>query len=303
LKNKVVKKIKRGIQLKIISVLLIIFMAPLFLVSCFSLFFLKFNTGDPIEMMKLFEIPEDYLIMAESEAISRDLEFSKLLAYSMGEAGLDKEEYTRETLNKSLSRMQSGARLKSFEKYLYENILKKVYDDLQAGPIAMANERYSIDKETGEEKVKFTEYYYSSFDDFGTGRTYGGDRKHEGNDLMVDIRVPITSITDGVVTNLGWNDYGGWRIGITTNNGAYFYYGHLDAYGPGIELVKKVKAGQVIGYVGDTGYGPPGTRGKFAPHLHLQIGIKLNKKDKDYTWLNPHPIVKFLDQYRVTLIE
>lgn len=303
MKNKIVKDIKKGIKLKIITASLLIFLVPLLLVSIFSLFFLKFNTGDPIEMMKLFEIPEEYLIMAESEAKSNELEFSKLLAYSMGDAGLDEENYTRDTLDKSLSRMQNKARLSRFEKYLYEDILSKVYDDLEAGPIAKATVSYRTDKETGEETAKTIRYEYTSYDDFGVSRTYGGDRKHEGNDLMADIGVPIISITDGEVTNLGWNDYGGWRVGITTNKGTYFYYAHLDEYSPGIEKGKKVKAGDVIGYVGDSGYGPPGTTGRFESHLHLQIGIMLNKKDKEYTWLNPYPIVKFLDQYRVVIEE
>ena len=41
---------------------------------------------------------------------------------------------------------------------------------------------------------------------------------------------PVVSMTDGVVTEKGWLEKGGWRIGITAPTGAYFYYAHLDSY-------------------------------------------------------------------------
>ncbi len=62
-------------------------------------------------------------------------------------------------------------------------------------------------------------------------------------------------MTDGVITNLGWLEQGGYRIGITGNSGTYYYYAHLDSYTE-IQKGDKVKAGELLGYMGDSGYGP-----------------------------------------------
>ncbi|MNP66451.1 L-Ala--D-Glu endopeptidase precursor [compost metagenome] len=50
-----------------------------------------------------------------------------------------------------------------------------------------------------------------------------------------------------------------------------FYYAHLSRYAEGIGPGSKVTKGQLIGYVGSTGYGPEGTSGLFLPHLHVGI--------------------------------
>ena len=57
-------------------------------------------------------------------------------------------------------------------------------------------------------------YGYSHCDDFGVGRSYGFRRKHLGNDLMGGLGTPIIAVESGVVEALGWNQYGGWRVGI-----------------------------------------------------------------------------------------
>ena len=66
-------------------------------------------------------------------------------------------------------------------------------------------------------------------------RSYGGKRGHEGIDIMADVQrpglYPVVSMTDGAVTNLGWLEQGGYRIGITGDSGTYYYYAHLDSYG------------------------------------------------------------------------
>ncbi len=112
-------------------------------------------------------------------------------------------------------------------------------------------------------------------DSFGAYRDNGG---HEGCDIM-DVkneagRIPVISATDGRVTNIGWLYLGGYRIGITSDNNIYYYYAHLDTYVRGIELGDDIKAGQLIGFMGNTGEGTEGTRGKFPVHLHFGIYVK-----------------------------
>jgi murein DD-endopeptidase MepM/ murein hydrolase activator NlpD len=109
-------------------------------------------------------------------------------------------------------------------------------------------------------------------------RRYGGNRRHEGTDLMASNNkrgyFPVLSITDGIIENIGWLEKGGNRIGIRTQAGGYFYYAHLDSYAPGLKQGDTVYAGQFIGYMGDSGYGAEGTTGKFDVHLHLGIYVK-----------------------------
>ena len=57
-------------------------------------------------------------------------------------------------------------------------------------------------------------YGYSHCDDFGVARSFGFRRKHLGNDLMGAQGTPIVAVEGGVVEAMGWNRYGGWRVGI-----------------------------------------------------------------------------------------
>lgn len=105
-------------------------------------------------------------------------------------------------------------------------------------------------------------------------RIYKGKGVHEGTDIMADRNergiYPVVSISDGTITNLGWLEKGGYRIGITSPSGVYFYYAHLDSYAD-IKEGDRVIAGELLGFMGDSGYGEEGTVGQFAVHLHLGI--------------------------------
>ncbi len=130
-------------------------------------------------------------------------------------------------------------------------------------------------------------------------RTYGGERGHEGIDIMASVNkrgiYPVVSMTDGVITNLGWLEKGGYRVGITSESGAYYYYAHLDSY-TDLEEGQRVRAGEVIGYMGDSGYGPEGTTGKFAVHLHL--GIYLYNEGKEIS-VNPYYLIVSLENKKL----
>ena len=81
----------------------------------------------------------------------------------------------------------------------------------------------------------------------------------------------------------------GWRIGIRDINNTYHYFAHLNGFANDVNLGDIVKPGQLIGSVGSSGYGPPGTSGKFPPHLHFGL-----YKDNGRTeWsFNPYPHLK-----------
>lgn len=130
-------------------------------------------------------------------------------------------------------------------------------------------------------------------------RTYGGKRGHEGTDIMASQNVaglyPIVSITDGIVRSKGWLEKGGYRIGVEAPSGAYFYYAHLDSYAQ-IEIGDTVQAGDLLGFMGDTGYGEEGTTGKFPVHLH--VGIYIYPEEQEMS-VNPYWILRYLETRKI----
>ena len=131
-------------------------------------------------------------------------------------------------------------------------------------------------------------------DSFLAERTYGGQRKHYGTDLM-DLdntpgEIPIYSMTYGRVSRMGWNEKGGWRVGVTSAAGIYYYYAHLAAFAENLGVGDFVEPGSLLGYMGDSGYGPEGTTGQFATHLHL--GIQAYPEAGDVGWINPYPFLR-----------
>lgn len=143
----------------------------------------------------------------------------------------------------------------------------------------------------------FTETDDFPFEDsFGDGRSFGGDRVHEGTDIMTPDNIrgtyPVISVCDGTVENIGWLELGGYRVGILSENNVYYYYAHLYRYDTQITEGCEVKAGQIIGYAGDSGYGEEGTTGQFPVHLHF--GIYVTDSSGNEIAINPYPLLKKL---------
>lgn len=149
-------------------------------------------------------------------------------------------------------------------------------------------------------------YSFSHYDDFGNSRSYGFKRTHLGNDLMGSIGTPIVAVESGVVENLGWNQYGGWRIGIRSfDTKRYYYYAHLrknHPYAEGMEEGMVVKAGDVIGYLGMTGYSTKENVNNInVPHLHFGMQLIFDESQVDSPneiWIDVYQIIEFLKQNR-----
>jgi murein DD-endopeptidase MepM/ murein hydrolase activator NlpD len=109
---------------------------------------------------------------------------------------------------------------------------------------------------------------------------------------------PIISITDGVVEKMGWLEQGGYRIGIRSEAGGYFYYAHLASYAPELNIGDSVIAGQLLGFMGDSGYGSEGTIGQFDVHLHLGIYVNSEASDSGEMSVNPYCILRILEKNR-----
>lgn len=148
-------------------------------------------------------------------------------------------------------------------------------------------------------------YSYSDYDDFGASRSYGYRRRHLGHDMMGSVGTPIVAVESGYVEAVGWNQYGGWRIGIRSFDGKrYYYYAHLRKNHPYNDMYegKIVTAGEVIGYLGMTGYSAKENVNNIdTPHLHFGIQLIFNPVQKDGTnqiWIDCYEITKFLLQNR-----
>lgn len=145
-------------------------------------------------------------------------------------------------------------------------------------------------------------YSFSHYDDFANARTYGYSRLHTGHDLFGSIGTPVVAIESGVVECVGWNRYGGWRIGIRSfDKKRYYYYAHLRKDHPCTPEVKEravIKAGDVIGYLGMTGYSEKENVNNInKPHLHMGIQLIFDESQKEgpsEIWVDGYNILKLL---------
>lgn len=149
-------------------------------------------------------------------------------------------------------------------------------------------------------------YNYGHYDDFGNSRSYGFRRVHLGNDLIGSVGTPIVAVETGRVEALGWNQYGGWRIGIRSlDNKRYYYYAHLRKGHPYVKSLKEgdiVYAGDVIGYLGMTGYSSKEDVNNInTPHLHFGMQLIFDESQKEALaeiWIDVYRIVKLLHRNR-----
>ena len=129
-------------------------------------------------------------------------------------------------------------------------------------------------------------YSYGHYDDFGDSRSYGYRRRHLGNDLLGSVGTPIIVVETGVIEVMGWNRYGGWRVGIRSLDGTrYYYYAHLRKNHPFNNSLAEgdiVTAGDVIGYMGMTGYSTKENVNNIkTPHLHFGMQLIFDESQKD----------------------
>lgn len=152
-------------------------------------------------------------------------------------------------------------------------------------------------------------YYYTHYDDFGASRSYGFKRKHLGNDMMGSQGTPIVAVEGGVVEALGWNRYGGWRVGIRSyDKKRYYYYAHLrkdEPYAPGLKEGQTVNAGDLIGFLGRTGYSDTeNTNNIDVNHLHFGMQLIFDESQKECNseiWIDVYQINRLLAQHRSSI--
>ena len=121
-------------------------------------------------------------------------------------------------------------------------------------------------------KLTAERYVFPVYGPSGYGDTFGAPRGdvsggwHHGDDLFAPLGAPILAVADGTVFSVGWNDVGGYRLWLRDEAGNEFYYAHLSAYTTLAVDGRQFEAGDVLGFVGNTGdaEGTPF-------HLHFEI--------------------------------
>ena len=197
--------------------------------------------------------------------------------------------------------------------YKYYSYYHEAYDAVLGGLLGS----YAIEVD-GQQKATYglkafspiaSGYGYSHCDDFGVGRSFGFQRKHLGNDLMGAQGTPIVAVEGGVVEAMGWNRYGGWRVGIRSfDSRRYYYYAHLQKdtpFAPGLEVGDTVQAGDLIGFMGRTGYSDKENVNNIETvHLHFGMQLVFDESQKECNseiWIDVYQIVRLLSAHRSSL--
>lgn len=152
-------------------------------------------------------------------------------------------------------------------------------------------------------------YGYGHCDDFGAARSFGFKRKHLGHDMMGSLGTPIVAVEGGVVEALGWNRYGGWRVGIRSFDGRrYYYYAHLKKdkpFAPNLKEGDTVQAGDLIGFMGRSGYSDRENVNNIETvHLHFGMELIFDESQKECNseiWVDVYDIIRLLDSHRSSI--
>jgi murein DD-endopeptidase MepM/ murein hydrolase activator NlpD len=96
--------------------------------------------------------------------------------------------------------------------------------------------------------------------------------------MIAALGTPLVAIENGTLTSLSWHYAGGIGLTIVGDSGDSWYYAHMNGYAPGMTAGLRVAAGQLVGYVGETGNAA-------GPHLHLARILPGGQ------YVNPYPVV------------
>ncbi len=261
------------------------------------------------------------------------LNWIDLLAYLGARYGGDFSRYERSDMDKIAGRLEQGEKLAEitadmkyypYYREAYEAVLGGMVGEYQIQIPADQAPEFALPKDEEGKRVPTKEpvwvtkyglkafspiaknYPYNEYDDFGVSRSYGFKRRHLGHDLMGQVGTPVIAVESGYVEAMGWNQYGGWRLGIRSFDGRrYYYYAHLRKNFPYHKSLKEgsvVQAGDVIGYLGRTGYSAEeNTNNIKQPHLHFGLQLIFDESQKEGNheiWIDCYELSKFLAKNR-----
>lgn len=288
-----------------ISFILVLALLPVIPVQAETIKWVDFQV--PYESLK-------YAMQQDIDSIEKEKHISwiDILALAAcrtgGKCGLDSVKKAASDLNKDKCPEELLG-----ETYRYYSYYHKAYTAVLGG--FLGNYEIEINGETKQQyglkafSPIAAGYGYSHSDDFGVGRSFGFKRKHLGHDMMGSLGTPIVAVEGGVVEAMGWNRYGGWRIGIRSfDSKRYYYYAHLQKDHPFAEELQvgdMVDAGDVIGFMGRTGYSDKeNTNNIETVHLHFGMQLVFDESQKECLseiWIDVYDIVRLLEQHRCSV--
>lgn len=222
-----------------------------------------------------------------------------VLTAAMLDQGFLQEEYTADAFAKDALRAEGYRQLQPEAFSRAKAFYNQIFSDVVCFPVGQPrmDSGQGSGISMGSVAPVFSAANVSYEDSWMFERNFGGKRGHEGTDLFpVSARrdyYPVVSMTDGVVEAIGWLTKGGYRIGVRAPGGGYFYYAHLSSYAKDFQPGDAVAAGDILGYMGDTGYGEEGTTGKFPVHLHVGIYVRTDAVAE--LAVNPYPVLKYVE--------
>lgn len=246
----------------------------------------------------------------------QSLHFAEMLAYLAAKYGGNWKRYRASDLDALADKLKSGETMES----LTPNLKNYGYfEQVYQAALGNAVGNYATDKDgvlTAQYGLKLFSpiaagYGYSHYDDFGNSRSFGFSRRHLGNDLMGTVGTPVCAVEGGYIEEMGWNRYGGWRIGIRSfDKKRYYYYAHLrkgHPYRAGLTVGSVVQGGEVIGYLGMTGYSDTeDVNGMSRPHLHFGMQLIFNEAERESNnelWVDVYDLVNFLSTNRAQTVK
>ncbi|HSX21446.1 MAG TPA: M23 family metallopeptidase [Gaiellaceae bacterium] len=134
-------------------------------------------------------------------------------------------------------------------------------------PVLPVSKPPTVTPPLGESGYVFPVYGQTAWGDtFGSSRPDVSGGWHHGDDIFAPLGTPLLAIAHGTVFSVGFERLGGWRLWLRDDAGNLFYYAHLSAYTPLAVDGAIVNAGDVLGFVGNSG------DAEGAPyHLHFEI--------------------------------
>lgn len=275
------------------------------------------------EVLRWVDFPLSYPVLQEamqiditSQGEEKPLSWIDILALASVRKGAARVDVA--SVRKAAKELRSDASPKELlgAQYKYFSYFHRAYEAVLGGLLGS----YAIEvtnTETGEKEwvasyglKAFSPiaagYSYTHYPDFGSSRSYGFARRHLGNDLLGTLGTPIVAVESGRIEALGWNQYGGWRVGIRSDdNLRYYYYAHLrkdNPYAPGLTEGMHVQAGDVIGFMGRTGYSVRENVNNInIVHLHFGMQLVFDESQKECNseiWIDVYNIVSLLAQHR-----
>ena len=259
----------------------------------------------------------------ESHGADTPVNWVELLAYAAAKNGGNWKGFKVSKLDETAQKLQEGTPIEALTKDMkYYSYYQEAYSAVLGGLVGEYEIEVADETAAGGKRWESRyglkgfspiakNYPYNDFDDFGSSRDYGFKRKHLGHDLMGAVGTPVIAVEGGTVEALGWNQYGGWRIGIRSfDKKRYYYYAHLRKNFPYNKELKEgsvVQPGDVIGYLGRTGYSATENVNNITqPHLHFGLQLIFDESQKEGNneiWVDVYALVRLLYRNRSEVLK